>query len=193
MAKKHFLLIAALALSATANLAQNVSKECYRGFFDGGYTIGAVDYTFNRFEVNTSHGYQITPSFFVGGGAGMHFMSSYETPSMVIPLDVRKSKVDIPLFVNARFNMSEGHYVPFLDVKAGKYITYEGGLYMNISLGCRIAMGEKNAVNVHVGYTTEQLEFETFYKFVSSSSMDYLRKGTLRNTEGIAVKIGYEF
>lgn len=193
MAKKHFLLIAALALSATANLAQNVSRECYRGFFDGGYTIGVGDYTFSRFEVNTSHGYQITPSFFVGGGAGMHFMSSYETSSMVIPLDVRKSKVDIPLFVNARFNMSEGHYVPFLDVKAGKYITYEGGLYMNISLGCRIAMGEKNAVNIHVGYTTEQLEFETFYKFVSSSSMDYLRKGTLRTTEGIAVKIGYEF
>lgn len=193
MAKKHFLLIAALALSATANLAQNVSRECYRGFFDGGYTIGVGDYTFSRFEVNTSHGYQITPSFFVGGGAGMHFMSSYETSSMVIPLDVRKSKVDIPLFVNARFNMSEGHYVPFLDVKAGKYITYEGGLYMNISLGCRIAMGEKNAVNIHVGYTTEQLEFETFYKFVSSSSMDYLRKGTLRATEGIAVKIGYEF
>ena len=193
MTKKHFLLIAAITLSITANQAQNISKDCYRGFFDGGCTIGVGDYPFNRLEVNTSHGYQITPSFFVGGGAGMHFMGSYETSSMVIPLDVRKSKVDIPLFVNARFNMSKGHYAPFLDIKAGKYVTYNGGLYMNISLGCRIAMGEKNAVNIHVGYTTEQLEFETFYKFVSSSSMDYLRKGTLRTTEGLVLRIGYEF
>lgn len=192
MTKKK-LFIVVFILTATFVRAQNISNNCYRGYIDGGYTVGVGDYPFGRFEVNTSHGYQITPNFFVGGGVGMHFMGTYETPAASIPLDVRKSKVDIPLFVNARFNTTDGKYVPFIDLKAGKYLTYEGGLYLNLSVGCRIAVEEKNAVNIHMGYTIENLEFETFHSFISTSSMNYIRKGTLRSTEGVSIKIGYEF
>ena len=55
--------------------------------------IGIVDYEFGRFEVNTSHGYQFNPYIFLGAAVGLHFMPSYETPGMNIPLDVRDSKV----------------------------------------------------------------------------------------------------
>ena len=78
------------------------SNGCYRGFIDAGYSIGVGDYEFDRFEVNTSHGYQFNPYLFLGAGAGLHFMSSYETKDMDIPLDVRDSKVDIPVFASIR-------------------------------------------------------------------------------------------
>lgn len=190
--KKLFVSLAVL-LTSQMMLAQNTSEGCYRGFVDGGYTIGVGDYEFGRFEINTSHGYQINPFFFVGGGLGLHFMPEYKTKGMDIPHDQRESKVDIPIFANLRANFSKGKIVPFVDGKAGTYVTNNGGLYLNLSAGCRFAVNEKQAVNVSVGYTTEKLEFETFKSFISSRNMNYMTFSRKLNTEGIAIKIGYEF
>lgn len=173
--------------------AQNESGGCYRGFVDGGYTIGIGDYEFGRFEINTSHGYQINPYLFIGGGTGFHFMPKYETPNMNIAHDKRDSNVDIPVFANIRANFSKGKITPFVDGKAGTYVTNNGGLYINTSVGCRYALDKKQAVNVSVGYTIEKLEFQTFDRFINSYSMDYSRYANLLTAEGIAIKVGYEF
>ena len=109
MKKIYFLL--AVFFSSMMMFAQNVSKGCYRGFVDGGYTIAVGDYDFGRFEINTSHGYQINPFFFVGGGIGLHFMSEYKKSGMEIALDQRESKVDIPVFANLRGNFSKSKIV----------------------------------------------------------------------------------
>ena len=107
---------------------QNVSRNCYRGFIDAGYSIGVGDYEFGRFEVNTSHGYQINPYLFLGVGAGLHFMSSYETKDMNIPLDVRDSQVDIPVFANIRCNFSKKKVSPFVDPKIRKQSQWQSQL-----------------------------------------------------------------
>jgi hypothetical protein len=190
---KKLLISLAVLFTSQVVLAQNTSESCYRGFVDGGYTIGIGDYEFGRFEINTSHGYQINPFFFIGGGLGLHFMPEYKTKGMDIPLDQREAKVDIPVFANLRANFSKGKIVPFVDGKAGTYVTNNGGLYLNLSAGCRFAVNEKQAVNVSVGYTTEKLEFETFKSFISSKKMNYMTSPRKLNTEGIAVKVGYEF
>lgn len=102
---RKVLFLAVLLLSVIGVFAQNTSKNCYRGYVDAGYSVGVGDYDdFGRFEVNTSHGYQVNPYLFVGAGTGLHFMSSYETKGMDIPLDVRESKVDVPVFANVRCN-----------------------------------------------------------------------------------------
>jgi hypothetical protein len=172
--------------------AQNISNG-YRFFIDGGYTVGIGDYKFGRFELNVSNGYQINPFFFVGGGLGVHFMSKYETKSDGIPLDLRKQKTDIPVFANLRADFAKGKVTPFVDGKAGYFLTNNGGVYLNLSAGCRIAVNEQQAVNVSIGYTSEELEFETFKGFVSSKSMDYTRSARKLKAEGIAIKIGFEF
>ena len=56
---RKVLLLFALLLSAISSNAQNTAKNCYRGYVDAGYSLGIGDYDFGRFEVNTSHGYQI--------------------------------------------------------------------------------------------------------------------------------------
>ena len=190
--KKSLVSLAFLIASQMVS-AQNTSGSCYRGFVDGGYTIGIGDYEFGRFEINTSHGYQINPFFFIGGGLGLHFMPEYKTKGMDIPLDQRESKVDIPVFANLRANFSKGKITPFVDGKAGTYVTNNGGLYLNLSAGCRFAVNEKQAVNVSVGYTTEELEFESFKSFISSRNMDYVTSPRKLTAEGIAIKVGYEF
>jgi hypothetical protein len=193
--KKYLLSLALLGTVVLGVSAQssNTAGGCYRGFVDAGYTVGIGDYEFGRFEVNTSHGYQINPYFYVGAGVGFHFMPSYETPDMDIPLDKRDSKVDIPVFANARINFSKSKVTPFIDAKGGTYVTNNGGLYVNGSAGIRIACNGKQAINIMVGYTLEKLEFETFWKFNNTHSMSYTRKPTTYETEGVSLKIGYEF
>lgn len=173
--------------------AQNVSSKCYRGFADAGYTIGVGDYEFGRFEINTSHGYQFNPHFFLGAGVGLHFMPEYETDGMSIALDQRDSSVEIPIFANSRVNFTKTKVSPFVDAKVGTYITSGSGLYASISAGCRIATNQKQGVNISIGYTYGKLEFKTFDSFISSSSMEYTRDGRVLATEGIAIKVGYEF
>jgi len=190
---RKVILLFALLLSAIASSAQNTAKNCYRGFVDAGYSVGIGDYDFGRIEVNTSHGYQINPYLFIGAGTGLHFMASYKTKDMDIPLDVRDSKVDIPVFANIRCNFLKKKVSPFVDVKGGTYVTNSGGLYVNASAGCRFSINEKQAINLSVGYTTEKLQFETFDRFISHTSMEYTRYTTLYDTEAITVKLGFEF
>lgn len=46
---------------------------------------------------------------------------------------------------------------------------------------------------VDVGYSLEKLEFETFDRFISHTSMRYTTVPTKYDTEAIAVKLGFEF
>ena len=124
---------------------------------------------------------------------GLHFMPEYKTKGMDIPLDQRESKVDIPIFANVRANLSKGKITPFVDGKAGTYVTNNGSLYLNLSAGCRFSVNEKQAVNISVGYTIEKLEFETFNSFISYKNMNYTTSPRKLNAEGIAIKVGYEF
>ena len=190
---RKVLLLTALLLSILGINAQNISKNCYRGYVDVGYSIGIGDYDFGRYEVNTSHGYQFNPYLFLGAGMGLHFIPSYKTKGMDIPLDQRESKVDIPLFANIHCNFLKKKVTPFIDVKGGTYVTNNGGLYINASVGCRFALNEKQAINLSVGYSLEKLEFETFDRFISHTSMRYTTVPTTYDTEAIAVKLGFEF
>ena len=190
---KKVYILSALLLTVIGSNAQNIAKNCYRGYVDAGYSIGIGDYEFGRFEVNTSHGYQINPYQYAGAGTGLHFMSSYKTKGMDIPLDVRDSKVDIPVFANIRCNLLKKRVTPFIDVKGGTYVTNGGGLYVNASAGCRFSINEKQAINLSVGYATEKLQFETFDRFTSHTSMDYTRYTTQCDTEAITIKLGFEF
>ena len=191
---KKVIIIGMLTCISFLNVySQNVSGNCYRGFFDAGYTIGIYDYDFGRFEVNTSHGFQINPYLFLGAGVGFHFMPSYTTPDMNIPLDTRESHVEIPIFFNARCNILKGKFSPFVDIKGGTYVTNNSGLYANLSVGCRIATNQKQAVNISLGYTEENLEFQVFDHFIGSTSMEYTRSGRKYDTDAISIKVGYEF
>ena len=193
--KKFVLLVALLSTFALGMNAQSqaVFTHGYRGFADIGYTIGVGDYEFGRFEVNTTHGYQINPYFFVGAGAGLHFMSSYETPGMDIALDTRDSKVSIPVFAAARVNFTKTKVSPFIDLKGGTFVNNNDGLYIVASVGCRIATVGKQGVDISLGYTYEKLEFETFGRFTSSHNMNYTRNPRKLDAEGISIKVGYEF
>lgn len=165
----------------------------YKGFADAGYSIGTDNYKLDRIEVNTSHGYLFNPYIFLGAGVGLHFMQSYATKGMKIPLDTRDSKVDIPVFANIRFNLSKTKISPFLEAKGDTYITNNGGLYINLSAGCRFAINEKQGINISIGYALGKLEFEKFSRFTSHYNLNYTRNKSMGETYAITLKAGLDF
>ena len=191
--KKILLLLTVLFAGLTAK-AQNDFNSGYRGFVDLGYTIGVGDYEFGRFEISTTHGYQVHPYFYVGAGVGFHFMSKYETKGMEYAHDTRDSKVSIPLFVDLHSAFTKTKFAPFVDLKLGHFVTNGDGFYANISAGFRMKTIGKQAVTLSIGYTFEKLKFETFNRFTNPGiNMDYTRSSRLLDMEGISIKVGYEF
>ncbi len=61
------------------------------------------------------------------------------------------------------------------------------------SAGCRMTVKGNQAVSLSIGYTYEKLEFETFGRFTSSTSMNYTRDPRKLDCEGVSIKLGYEF
>lgn len=121
-------------------------------------------------------------------------MSKYETKGMAYALDTRYSKVSIPLFVDLHSQFMKTKFIPYVDVKLGHFITNGDSLYANASAGVRMRTIGHKAVTLSIGYTFEKLKFETFDKFTHPGlNMDYSRSSRLLDTEGISIKIGYEF
>lgn len=191
--KKVFPVAILLSVAMCAN-AQNITENCYRGFVDVGYSLGVGDYKFVRTEVNTSHGFQFDPYLFCGFGMGLHLMPEYETEGMIIPLDTRDRKVDVTIFANLRYNITKGQIAPYVDLKGGTFVNNNGGLYLYGALGCRIAINEKQAMNFSVGYSSENLEFETFSGLTYVSGTPLVdRTRTKYDTQSITIKAGFEF
>ncbi len=193
---KHLKKLTVLGLMMVAvainSKAQSV-KTGYKGFVDVGYSVGTDYYKLDRFEVNTSHGYLFNPYFFLGAGTGLHFMQSYTTKGMEIPLATRDSKVDIPVFANIRFNLSKTKVSPFLDAKCGTYITNNGDMYVNVSAGCRFAINERQGINIAIGYTLGKLEFEKFDSFIGRYGLDYTTKAAMDEAYALTLKVGLDF
>ena len=101
--------------------------------------------------------------------------------------------IDIPIYAETRITFIDGSISPFIAARGGYYLTHSGGLYINASVGCRFAIGINHAINVFLGYSSENLEFDTFKRFNSTSSMDYSTEKRKLSTEGISIRVGYEF
>ncbi|MCC8176007.1 MAG: hypothetical protein LIO91_06185 [Bacteroidales bacterium] len=189
---KRFLVLLVLVIVTCGAYAQNPDKG-YRGFVDVGYGFGVDGYDFGRVFIETSHGYQFNSYFFLGAGLGLQFSSAYETSDMTIALDERDSKTDIPVFGNFRVRFLKKKFSPFVDLRVGSYVNNGGGAYVNLSAGLRIATTERQAVNIALGYGTQNLEFQTFSHFNSIYSLSYSRKSTNYTTDVVTLRVGYEF
>lgn len=185
---KFLALAAALVVCATASAQfSNVKRtgssnsvsagleSGYHAFLEAGYVVGSGDIAADRIELSTSHGYQINPYVFVGGGLGISY---YHSPDLWT----------MPIFVNARGTLIDGTISPYLDLKIGyavgltshdwgyKTTGSMSGFYFSPSIGCRF-----NKFTVSAGY--ELMNY--------TLSNDYDSEGL--SSGGFSFKIGMEF
>lgn len=137
----------------------------YRGFLDCGLSFGKVkaegiEFSWDRFGIMTSHGFQFNPHAFIGGGWGLQFKIDDEAGYLFDAI--------LPFFVDFRFDLADKRVSPFFDIRSGGFASLtpeeEGealsGLYDNINFGVRV-----RRLNISVGYELMVATASTYYKY----------------------------
>lgn len=153
-------------------------RRGYLGFVETGIAIGIGDYNLNRWEVNTSHGYQFNPYLFVGGGVGVHYYFD-------------ASDALIPVFADFRANVLPGKIAPYADFKIGYSLgvsdgLYGAGLFLAPSVGVRFGLGDNtHAIRAGLGFSLQQfsLTYSDYYYYYTGRVM----------CNSVLFKVGYEF
>lgn len=140
----------------------------YRGFVDFGYTLGVGDYDTGRLELSTSHGYQIIPQLYIGGGIGLHYYLDGE-------------EIAIPIYTDIRTDILNAPVTPFFDLKIGYTVTDLSGLYLSPSIGCSFRISNGARCNIGIGYVMQKAEIWGWDWYDSI------------NLGGISFKVGFDF
>lgn len=129
--------------------------------------LGVGDFSdAGRLSLTTSHGVQINPYLFVGGGTTVNYYPS-------------ASYFSLPLFANVRGSFMDNSISPFVDLKIGYTIFDVTGFYFSPSIGCRFGLQNGNGVNVSLGYEMQKGTLEESNYSVTVG--------------GIALRVGYDF
>lgn len=180
--KRTFLLLLALAalMPLTAKAQWNVSPG-YRSFYDLGVNIGTGGLSRTNFEISTSQGYQVVPTYFyIGTGAAFQAFFNAD------------GACGFPVFVDMRSHLSSGSVSPFIDVRVGYAAInnsnyYDGGgFYLNPSIGLRFKVSNSVGINLRAGYTLQYAKVYDTYR------MDYWYSST-KNIGGVNVMVGVDF
>lgn len=184
------LLLFGLFLIPICTSAQTKQKA-FCGFIEGGYSVklgGTFGISWE--EINTIHGYQATPNLFVGAGIGFHFMPKFEKEIIDWrPYWKRDSKMEIPLFADFQWNITNKKISPFVDLRLGHNVSNGSGLYGSFGFGGKYKFKEKQAVYALLTYSTHKLTFEE--AIVNSPSHDY--RDIEETISAASLKIGFEF
>lgn len=135
-----------ISSNSLSNSSNSKKDKGYRGFADFAYSVGVGDYSIDRLEFSTSHGYQFNPYLYLGIGAGVNYFYDFEIAS-------------IPLFVNPRVDFPTGKINPFLDLKIGYTVSSNiQGFYLSPSIGARFSLQNQVGLNLGIGYTMQNIE-----------------------------------
>jgi hypothetical protein len=193
--RKYFYLLAFVSCMLSQQVMAQISKG-YHGSVDAGYSVntGGTIST-NWAELNTVHGYQVNPYFFVGGGVGFHFAPEMKKSEIDgKPHWKRDGSMEIPIFADFRWTVLNKKVTPFVDARLGHYVTNGSGMYSSLGIGCRFNLKGSQAIYVLASYTITKLRYQESYMIQHldySYSWDY--KDIDEEQGAISLKIGYEF
>ncbi len=143
---------------------------CYKGFVDFGITFGE-----NAFGISatTTHGAQINPYIYVGGGLGIYY-------------DLRFEGAAVPIYADFKVNVLKGRISPVLDMRLGYSAGSISGLYASIMPGCQFGLKGKTALTLSLGY-------EFFGRGEKTIVTDYDYYGYVYSLGGLSVKLALDF
>jgi hypothetical protein len=146
--------------------------KSYRGFVELGPTFGVGALPHSRLEVMTTHGYQILPQLFVGGGVGFHYF-------------VDPSDVAIPIYADVRTDLLNRKATPYIDLKMGYSVVAITGYYLSPTIGYSFKLQDKARINLGVSYSLQNVP----YTFLWNGYM----WGARVDCSGISIKLGVDF
>ena len=118
---------------------------------DFGWNSGVGFYGLDRFRLNISTSIKFNKYFSLGLGSGIRKYVDY-------------SGVIIPLFLNARTNLSDKNVKPFIQFLAGYSFNPNNewnnvGLILNPEFGLSFKTSKRTSLNFSIGYEMQQMDF----------------------------------
>ncbi|MCI1719979.1 MAG: hypothetical protein LKM37_03000 [Bacteroidales bacterium] len=166
----------------------------YRGFVDNGYTVGVGDYSLDRYDISTTHGCQINPFVFVGGGIGVVYFdadnNNHDNYNSSYFNDYDDNLYSFKMFADVRFHFLPTTISPYLDFKSGFMAGDIHGPTFNASLGISL-----RNLDLSIGFNWLR------YNYSNDSDDDYnpyWKDGITGNYKdvnmnGISFRIGVNF
>lgn len=133
----------------------------YRGFISEGNVFGTGDVKENRTFFSTSHGIQINPELFIGGGVAVNYWWDSEYWSL-------------PLFVDTRVEFHKElrkNFSPYISAKVGYSVGDCEGLYFAPQVGCHFYFGHsKFGLSTAIGYTLQNCKIDTSFGTINGDA-----------------------
>lgn len=189
-------------------------QKGYRGFVDLEYYLSIDEVSKDHLGFSTSHGYQFKPWLYIGAGVGMRYIHKkhLKAPPFNIYTSVPSSiygdyvaavngymskKSDFyifPVFGDIRLDLLKSRFSPYLDFRVG--YTFGGkafGMMLNPSLGCRIGLNDRLAINPSLGYSMQSTDIVAFNH--ETSAIWHHEGGNEQNNpyHCLSFKLGIEF
>lgn len=168
-------------------------QKGYRGFFDLEYYLSIDAISENHYGFSTAHGYQLKPWLFLGAGAGMkishnkHYKDGY----------INKGDFYMfPIFADIRFDLLKNKYTPYLDCRVGYTLGNKAyGIMLNPSIGCRIGLTDKLAINASLGYSMQSTDIVVYSLQLNHTAIKHSDSGNWQNNpyHCLSFKLGIEF
>ena len=151
-----------------------VSSPRYRGFVEESFVIGTGEVAFSRAQISTSHGCQINPYLYAGGGLGINYWTDTEDGSFPVFAHVRS---EFHKALNKRVS-------PFAEEKIGDSVGNVEGFYCRPEAGCHIYFGKtKLGLSISVGY---EVQMTDVYYYQSGITM-------YQNVGGVSISAAFDF
>ncbi len=176
MKKILFVMMCLINLNASAD---DFRTKGYMGF---GEESTLTDFDKWWGGVSTTHGYQINPHFFVGGGVGVLFSYNNKNNS--------KSKVGVPLYGDFRYTMLKSRVTPFFEGKVGYSVADYKGFYASPTIGVDVAITEKFGLYGALAYEYYGIGES---RIVSYSRYSYYSTSKTSDLHTMTVRIGVHF
>lgn len=145
----------------------------YKGFIDLGFTIGnAIGVT-----ATTTHGAQINPHIYVGGGLGICYEMDF-------------GNIGFPIYADFKVNALKRRISPVLDVRLGYTAGAISGFYTSIMPGCQFYLKNKMGLSIYLGY--EHLGSVEVDDWIGSFDNYYSIKVS-EGIGGVSVKCAFDF
>lgn len=186
MKKLIFALICMLAvLPATARDWK--TETGYRGNAETGFVFGGGDYGQTEWILQTTHGYQVIPTYlFIGAGAGIGVPTGDQL------------KISSMVFGDIRTHFTSSQFSPFVDVKIGfqwnrnkkglkSGYNIQDGFYFSPSVGVNYSFNKNLGLDLSVGYTLAEAPI------YHGSKSDKSTPREMKNIGGFTFRVGVNF
>lgn len=168
-------------------LARYLLKTGYRYFIETKLVLSqmresfADDYEYvpNAYSVLTTHGYQINPYFFVGGGVGI--------------TEYNSSRVAVPLYADVRTDFINHGVRPYAEVKGGFSPIHNTGAYFSLDGGVSFGLWNHMALSLFMGYTYQHVNYTDTYTPQSDYSNTTIETHKFNQFEGIDFGVSLSF